>query len=235
MPTQEKNYPPEPAAPETLGQRVDRLLKERGVTLRQASLQAGMSEGWLKGLVKGRSKAMGSDALASLAAVLGVGVEVLAGTSGTTKSVAKVLLDGEHSADHAEFIWLMDAARPKSPDLRQAQGSPSWAVSQEEFPRLTHADPGEVVTYQMDGDSMEPAILAGQRVLVDLSDCKPSPPGTFVVWDGLGHRVVRVEYLPETGRRARFAPANPAYSAFEAEIDGEVKILGRVIGRWARM
>ena len=53
------------------------------------------------------------------------------------------------------------------------------------------------------GDSMEPSLLPGQRVLVDTGDKKPSPPGIFVVWDGLGLVVKRVQVVPHSRPVAR--------------------------------
>ena len=38
----------------------------------------------------------------------------------------------------------------------------------------------------VDGDSMEPLLAAGDRILIDVSRPVPVPPGIFVIWDGMG-------------------------------------------------
>jgi hypothetical protein len=82
------------------------------------------------------------------------------------------------------------------------------------------------------GDSMEPTLLPGQRVLVDTGDRMPSPPGIFVVWDGLGLVVKRLQVLPHSDPpRVKIASDNPKYDAYERTLD-EAYIQGRVIGQW---
>jgi phage repressor protein C with HTH and peptisase S24 domain len=83
------------------------------------------------------------------------------------------------------------------------------------------------------GDSMEPALQPGRRVLVDTGDRTPSPPGIFVVWDGLGLVVKRVQMLPHSEPpRVRISSDNEKYIPYERTID-EAYIQGRVIGQWS--
>ena len=82
------------------------------------------------------------------------------------------------------------------------------------------------------GDSMEPALLPGQRVLVDTGDRKPSPPGIFVVWDGLGLVIKRVQMVPHSEPpRVKITSDNVKYETYERTLD-EAYIQGRVIGQW---
>jgi len=82
------------------------------------------------------------------------------------------------------------------------------------------------------GDSMEPALQPGQRILVDTGDKKPSPPGIFVVWDGLGLVVKRVQMIPHSDPpRVKITSDNPKYDPYERTLD-EAYIQGRVLGQW---
>ncbi|HLJ63015.1 MAG TPA: LexA family transcriptional regulator [Stellaceae bacterium] len=82
------------------------------------------------------------------------------------------------------------------------------------------------------GDSMEPTLIPGQRILVDAGDKTPSPPGVFVVWDGLGLVVKRLEVLPQSDPpRVRISSDNAKYAPYERTLD-EAHIQGRVIGQW---
>lgn len=42
------------------------------------------------------------------------------------------------------------------------------------------------------GDSMEPTLRSGDRVLIDTSDTRPSPAGIFAIWTGLGIDIRRL-------------------------------------------
>jgi transcriptional regulator with XRE-family HTH domain len=82
------------------------------------------------------------------------------------------------------------------------------------------------------GDSMEPTLQPGQRVLVDTGDRTPTPPGVFVVWDGLGLVVKRVQTLAHSDpMRVRITSDNPKYEGYERSL-AEAYIQGRVIGQW---
>ena len=69
-------------------------------------------------------------------------------------------------------------------------------------------------------------------MLVDTSDRRPSPPGPFIVWDGFGVVLKRVEMVPYSDPpMVRLLSRNEAYDTYERPLD-EVVINGRVIGKW---
>ncbi len=85
------------------------------------------------------------------------------------------------------------------------------------------------------GDSMEPLLHPNDRILVDVTQRTPSPPGLFVIWDGDGLVTKRIEKIMGDADSPRLAitSANPAYRAYERTAE-EVNIVGRVVGliRW---
>lgn len=94
--------------------------------------------------------------------------------------------------------------------------------------------PDKLAIIRVAGDSMEPEYQAGDRVLIDTSHRAPSPPGIYVLWDGYGLVLKRLELVPgmEEPRRVRIMSINPAYSAYKLTLD-EIAINGRVVGKWA--
>lgn len=96
-----------------------------------------------------------------------------------------------------------------------------------------HTTPGrQLALIRVEGDSMEPDYRPGERVLVDLSRKKPSPPGVFVIWDGMGLVLKRVELVPNSdAKRIRLSSINPGYQAYEIDLD-EFTIVARVVGKW---
>lgn len=96
-------------------------------------------------------------------------------------------------------------------------------------------NPGRVRIIPVRGTSMEPELWAGQRVMVDIEDKTPSPPGIFVVWDGLGLVLKFVEVIANSEPvRVRISSAHKAFQPYERNLD-EAHINGRVIGVWKRM
>lgn len=93
----------------------------------------------------------------------------------------------------------------------------------------------------VEGDSMlsDPPgvrdLLPGDKVVIDVADRTPSPPGIFVVHDGLGLVAKRVEFVPDSEPPTiRISSNNDSYAAYERTL-GEAHIMGRVVGRWQRL
>ncbi len=110
-----------------------------------------------------------------------------------------------------------------------------WHVPADLFRAQTSAPLSALRIITIYGDSMEPELAAGVRVVVDTTDRTPSPPGVFVVYDGLGLVVKRVEHIAGSEpARVRLTSDNPKYQPYELTI-GDAQIQGRVIGRWRWM
>ena len=72
----------------------------------------------------------------------------------------------------------------------------------------------------------------GERVLVNTDDRLPSPPGVFIVWDGFGLVIKRLEVIPYSDpATVRLISANADYAVYERPLE-DVTVNGRVIGRW---
>ena len=77
---------------------------------------------------------------------------------------------------------------------------------------------------------MAPTLHDGDTVLVDLSRTAPTPPGIFVLHDGMGLVAKRLEHVPMSDPpRVRIISDNPLYSPYEG-VAGEINIIGRI--RW---
>ncbi|MDZ5650258.1 LexA family transcriptional regulator [Nitrospirillum sp. BR 11828] len=79
------------------------------------------------------------------------------------------------------------------------------------------------------GDGMEPTLMPGDRVMVNLADQSPSPPGVFALWDGQGVVIKRLELImgshPPLVEIRSDNPHHRVYERAAADID----IIGRVV------
>jgi phage repressor protein C with HTH and peptisase S24 domain len=127
------------------------------------------------------------------------------------------------SAGHGSVTELADVE----------QSIATWALPRDLVKGHTDATPSQIKIIQVVGDSMAPDFLPGEKVMVDLSDRMPSPPGIFVLWDGFGLVIKRLEMLPYSNPpKVILRSSNPAYGQYERDL-ADTHINGRVLGRWA--
>jgi phage repressor protein C with HTH and peptisase S24 domain len=92
------------------------------------------------------------------------------------------------------------------------------------------ADPAALRILHVEGDSMQPTLHGGDIVLVDMARKTTTPPGIFVLFDGMGLVAKRLEHIPNSDPPAvRIVSDNPLYTAYERTAD-EISIVGRI--RW---
>jgi len=88
---------------------------------------------------------------------------------------------------------------------------------------------------EVQGDSMEPTLRPGDRVMVNLDDKRPSPPGVFALWDGMGVVVKRLQHITNSDPpRLRIISDNDRHEPEELTAE-EVNIIGRVVWFARRM
>ena len=79
------------------------------------------------------------------------------------------------------------------------------------------------------GDWVVPLLKYDATVMLDCSQARPSPPGIFILDDGVGLVAKRIEIIPSnTLQMLRISSENSAYSSYQRRID-EVHIIGRVV------
>lgn len=222
-----------------LAARIEARLDELKLTPRKASMKAGQHPDAIRNILRGRSKSPRTDTLSAIAKVLGWDLGMLAGTED---------LDAEATSDQA--LASTPTFKVKELDVRAGAGNGMgvehiehsmrsterivsvWQVPADLFRGQTTAQPDAMRVITVYGDSMEPELPPGARVVVDTSDRMPTPPGIFVVFDGLGLVIKRVEHVPHSDPpKVRISSDNPRYSPYERTIE-EAHIQGRVIGHW---
>lgn len=143
--------------------------------------------------------------------------------------------------DQGSFELTFPLVAVKEYDIDAAAGPGNLA--EEEAVRTTWGLPGEVVKYEfqasnpsslailtVEGDSMEPHLYSGDRVVVDTDRKAPSPPGIFVLWDGLARVIKFVEFAMNSDPpKIRIMSSKERYQTYERTLE-EAHIRGRVVG-----
>lgn len=223
--------------------RVMKLIQQKRTDLKKASLAIGRNAAYLQQyLYRGIPKTLPEDAREALAAFLGVPEESL--RPAKTESPVETALPQVVAASPPTAIGggMPGFSQVPELDVRASAGHGAFHEGDEEI-KAVWMFPDAVIRHELrarsanlriitiDGDSMEPLLASGDRVLVDTSQRVPAPPGIFVIWDGLGIVAKRIEHIP-TAEPSRIVikSINPIYGDYERPTE-EVNIIGRVI--WA--
>lgn len=87
----------------------------------------------------------------------------------------------------------------------------------------------DLITIEVEGDSMSPTLESGDRVMINRKDRNPATGGIFAVHDSDALVVKRVERIPSTKPvRLKLISDNPNHGSYEVPAD-ETNILGRVV------
>ena len=105
----------------------------------------------------------------------------------------------------------------------------SWVFHRSVLKSFYSGDTDELRLLSVRGDMMDPVLSDGDIMLVNIADTSPSPPGIFVLHDGVGMMAKRIELIPEAAPgQIRISPANTQYSAYQRHLD-DIRIIGRVV------
>ena len=125
-------------------------------------------------------------------------------------------------------------------DVRAAAEAGAWNEEVEETkgnwmfadPLIRHefrARPEDLRMITVDGDSMEPLLSSGDRILIDVSQRVPVPPGLFVIWDGMGLVAKRIDHVPHSEPpTVVIKSVNSEYASYE-RLAEEVRLVGRAL------
>ena len=126
---------------------------------------------------------------------------------------------------------------------KEAMREAAWEMPTAFLKGELHVNPSKALVAEVVGDSgYDPAhpnapgsLMAGDRVIIDTEDTRPSPPGAFAIFDGFGLVIKLVEILQgHNPVRLRLSSRNPTYTPYEVTVE-EANIVGRIKGRITSM
>lgn len=136
-------------------------------------------------------------------------------------------VDGERAAGAGSYR-LQTLSNGLS-DRSQPEDHDSWMMPARLLESRTQSPPEQIRIFTVRDGSMEPDFMVGSQVLVDLSDTVPSPPGVFVMTDGIGYVLRQCDVIPgENPLQINVSSRSGASFRLSMEKAG---IIGRVIAR----
>ncbi|NBP48056.1 MAG: helix-turn-helix transcriptional regulator [Alphaproteobacteria bacterium] len=189
-------------------------------------------------LYRGTPRRLPEDARYRLAAFLGIDqIQLADALFAKTPSTGDTLITGASQNRPRQFaVPFLDlsASAGGGAEVDIASETTSDPNNQWIFPRhwlarLGGRQPSSLRMISISGDSMVPLLEHDDTVMLDCSQTRPSPPGIFILDDGVGLVAKRLEIIPNTNpQMLRIASQNSAYSSYQRRID-EVHIIGRVV------
>lgn len=209
-----------------IGQRLKLEMKKRGVTSTDLARRAEVRTSFLYDIFSGKSANPSTVKLARVADQLGINVSYLVGITQTPDLPQQSPDEAYMAVPHV--VVDIGASTGTVVSVSGRNGEPflfrkAWI---QEHLRVD-IDNARVMTVR--GDSMEPTLCHNDTVLIDLSQKTPSPPGLFVVFDGFGLAVKRIEQIgQQQPPRLHVSADNSQYSSYDRSAD-ETFIIGRVV------
>ncbi len=105
----------------------------------------------------------------------------------------------------------------------------SWRFPRGYVARELRANANSLHIVEVIGDSMEPKLVPGDRIVVDQNDTNPTPPGIFALWDGYGLVVKNLQRVHKSDpAKLLLISENPKYPPYEVYFE-DINIIGRVV------
>ncbi len=137
-------------------------------------------------------------------------------------------VDGERAAKGGSTVTLQPLTAGMSDNPTSEDG---WVMPASVLAQRTRGKPENIRIFTVQERAMAPELLPGETVLVDLSDVTPSPPGIFVVADGLGHIIRRCAHVPQSNPpQIRITAVDAQYESHTTDL-ARAGIVGRVIAK----
>jgi phage repressor protein C with HTH and peptisase S24 domain len=245
--------------------RIKQRLDELGMSEREASLAVAGNSDLIRNIKRQRSDTLRGPRLLKLAGILGVSAEWLAtGESGhiPSEDVAASMLSAESRENngHSTLENYKGEAPGAVPEIDARAGAGDGSVGESEIVSLRRGEsyvghkvtaewvfpstflrhelrvhPGDIMVLEVVGDSMSPTLESGDRVIIDTRHARPTPDGVYVIDEGDGPMVKRLQLIRRSEpTEIRVISDNKNHEAYTLLLD-QVRIIGRVSGRVTRM
>lgn len=200
-----------------LTKRLKQQLEKKHLSVAALAKQAEVPAYFIHDILSGKSANPSPARLAQLARALEISLDYLIGNAASSATPAPLIIPSLHVINSGKKKGRLEDFIPDDAYGFQRE----WVVG-----RLKAA-PENLRFVEVAADNMAPTLFARDKVLIDTSRTQPSPPGMFVLFDGLGLNVHRVERVGQKNL-IRLSSDNQNYPPQERTLS-QAEIVGRVV------
>ena len=214
---------------DTVRETLRELLWQHGISLAEASLAIGRNKAYLQQyLSRGMPRVLSFQDTETLAALLGCEPAQLRHAELPPPKPWKHRRRRPATATVAE-MEVEAAAGPGAWNEEFVLEKAHWRLPEAMVRHEGDTDPGALRIIRVRGNSMQPEMGEGDRLFVDTARRVPAAGELFVLWDGDGLVVKRVEPVHEPGPpMLRLLSANPDYPPYSVRAD-DIHIVGKIL------
>lgn len=205
-----------------LGQRLRLEMKKRGISSVELARLADVKTSFLYDVISGKSANPSSIKLARVAESLGISLTYLAGTSDSPNDGYQFSLP----AGIQDYVTIGRIMVENGTLCVRDDAQEGYKFHKDWVKKNLAITPADARLLTVHGDHMSPTLLHGDTLLIDSTQKHPSPPGIFVLFDGMGLVTKRLEMV--STNQLRVICDNTHYSTYESTFDA-VTIVGRVV------
>jgi phage repressor protein C with HTH and peptisase S24 domain len=210
-----------------IANRLKTIMQERGVNSTDLARKADVKATFIYDVLSGKSANPSTVKLAKVAESLGINLYYLLGKDDSTESLQLSVPPASEFVT-VRMLQIDHVLNDVDKNIADKNSGPDY-FRREWIQSRLRSNPDNLRMLHMHGDDMEPTLNKGDMVLVDISKKNPSPPGLFVIYDGLGFVVKRLEYISQSvPPRLTVLSDNTTYKAYERGLS-ETHIIGRVV------
>ena len=226
---------------DSVRKKIRKLLWKHGINMREASLAIGRNVSYMHGfLERGTPRVLSYQDAAKLAVVLGCEAGELhhaerpprrKRSSAQEPDLGSVEITTDAIVGIPE-ISVEASAGPGAVNDEHIEEQARWFLPEAMIRFETGSEPDAVRVLRVRGISMEPELSDGDRLLIDTSRQIPATGEMFVLWDGSGLVVKRVELCTDDSKTPSLLlkSAHQNYADYTVPAS-EVQIVGKVL--WA--
>ena len=207
-------------------------LRRNDLSMKHASIAIGRNPAYLhQYLTRGYPSVLGFRDSETLAELLGCDAEALRHKTVPPRKPVKrkPRASPPPGAPHCPIPEVAVEAVTGALDEEWARETARWYLPEAMLRHEGGANPDNLKILKVRGNSMEPEMREGDRVVVDTARRQPAIGELFVLSDGAGVVVKRVETVRETDPvRLRLLSANPDYAPYTCLAE-EARIIGKVL------
>ncbi len=140
--------------------------------------------------------------------------------------------DGDHALHTRPESYVVDPLHSQNQLQDQSDTAQSqWVIPAQIVKQHTDTSSEQIKSFRVEDNMMAPEFHRDEHVLVDLSDRSPSPPGTFIISDGIGFMLRNCECVPQS--EPLTVKITALKQSFQEKIapHDELQIIGRVIAK----
>ena len=209
------------------------LLWRRGLSMREASQAIGRNHSYVYRFVElGKPRALAARDAEALSSVLACEPEALRHATVPPRKRWTRKPRPEPAVPASAGVLEVDVEASAGPGALAEEfvtERARWQLPEAMIRYEGGADPSCLRILRVRGNSMEPEMGEGDRIVVDTARRVPATGELFVLWDGNGLVVKRVEKARDPGPpRLRLLSANPDYTPYTCLAD-EAHIVGKVL------